>query len=133
MSPNTLVARDDQLLSRSQCPAAGSLRASSMLEIAGDRKIELVSCCDAVLIYRRQMTLPMLHDAGFERQYKVAHRDSFLTEIGQVVPWSELCAIVAPHHPKDPELCRRQPSHGRLGADPAHSLPDARQAEINTQ
>ena len=51
----------------------------------------------------KQITLSMQHDAGFERHRKPTRRDVFLAEMDQVVPWSELCAVIAPHYPKDPE------------------------------
>ena len=51
----------------------------------------------------KQMSLPMEHDADFERHRKATRRDVFLTEMDQVVPWAQMCAVVAPHYPKDPE------------------------------
>ena len=51
----------------------------------------------------KQMSLSMQHDAGFERHRKPTRRDVFLAEMDQVVPWAELCAVIAPHYPKDPE------------------------------
>ena len=51
----------------------------------------------------KQMSLSMRSDAGFERHRKPTRRDVFLAEMDQVVPWSELCAVVAPYYPKDPE------------------------------
>lgn len=51
----------------------------------------------------KQMSLSMQHDAGFERHRKPTRRDVFLSEMGQVVPWAELCAVIAPHYPKGPE------------------------------
>ena len=45
----------------------------------------------------------MQSDAGFERHRKPTRRDVFLVEMDQVVPWSELFAVVAPCYPKDPE------------------------------
>ena len=37
---------------------------------------------------------------GFERYTKKTRREMFLEEMEQVVPWRELCALVAPHYPK---------------------------------
>jgi IS5 family transposase len=51
----------------------------------------------------KQMSLSMQQDAGFERQRKPTRRDVFLAEMDQVVPWAELCAVIAPHYPKAPE------------------------------
>ena len=51
----------------------------------------------------KQMSLSMQHDAGFERHRKPTRRDVFLAEMDQVVPWAQLCAVIAPHYPKDPE------------------------------
>src|ERR1700693_1182607 len=46
----------------------------------------------------RQQTLAMT--TGFERYSKKTKRALFLEEMEQVVPWSELCALVEPHYPK---------------------------------
>ena len=51
----------------------------------------------------KQMSLSMQHDAGFERHRKPTRRDVFLAEMDQVVPWAELCGVIAPYYPKDPE------------------------------
>jgi len=37
---------------------------------------------------------------GFERYTKKTKRALFLEEMGQVVPWRELCALIEPHYPK---------------------------------
>ena len=37
---------------------------------------------------------------GFERYSKKTRRATFLEELEQVVPWSELCSLVEPHYPK---------------------------------
>ena len=42
---------------------------------------------------------------GFERYTKKTRRAVFLEEMQQVVPWRELCALIAPHYP--------QPGNGR--------------------
>ena len=51
----------------------------------------------------KQMSLSMEHDAGFEKHRKPTRRDVFLAEMDRVVPWAELCAVIAPHYPKAPE------------------------------
>ncbi len=51
----------------------------------------------------KQMSLSMQHDAGYERHRKATRRDVFLAKMDQVVPWAQLCAVIAPHYPKDPE------------------------------
>lgn len=70
----------------------------------------------------KQMSLSMQHDAGFERQRKATRRDVFLAEMDQVVPWSQLCAVIEPHYPKEPvgggrhplalDVQPRTPQHG---------------------
>lgn len=57
----------------------------------------------------KQMSLSMEHDAGFERHRKATRRDVFLAEMDQVVPWVDLCAVIAPHYPKDPVGGGRRP------------------------
>ncbi len=37
---------------------------------------------------------------GFEQYTRKTRRTIFLEEMEQVVPWRELCALVAPHYPK---------------------------------
>ena len=37
---------------------------------------------------------------GFERYTKKTRRAAFLEEMEQVVPWSELCALIEPYYPK---------------------------------
>ena len=44
----------------------------------------------------RQQTLA---EGGFERYRKRTSRDVFLQEMEQVVPWSELVALVEPFYP----------------------------------
>jgi transposase, IS5 family len=46
----------------------------------------------------RQQTLAMT--TGFERYTKKTRRAQFLEEMEQVVPWSELCALIEPYYPK---------------------------------
>ncbi len=50
----------------------------------------------------RQATLAT---AGFERYRKPTRRAAFLAEMDRVVPWAELCALIAPVYP--------QPGKGR--------------------
>ena len=38
--------------------------------------------------------------AGFERFARTTRKAAFLTEMEQVVPWTRLCALIAPHYPK---------------------------------
>jgi IS5 family transposase len=40
---------------------------------------------------------------GFERYTKKTRRAQFLDEMGQVVPWAKLCALIEPH--KDAVSC----------------------------
>src|SRR6059036_601368 len=51
----------------------------------------------------KQRTLAMM--TGFEQYMRKTRRAIFLEEMEQVVPWGELCALVAPHYP--------QPGKGR--------------------
>lgn len=46
----------------------------------------------------KQRTLAMMN--GFERYSKKTRRAVFLEEMEQVVPWSELCALIEPVYPK---------------------------------
>ena len=46
----------------------------------------------------KQGTLAMM--TGFERYTKKTRRAQFLEEMGQVVPWAKLCALIEPHYPK---------------------------------
>src|SRR5207248_10846071 len=57
----------------------------------------------------KQRTLAMM--TGFEQYTRKTRRAIFLEEMEQVVPWGELCALVAPHYP--------QPGKGRrrVGAE----------------
>jgi transposase, IS5 family len=45
----------------------------------------------------RQLTLAT---AGFDKHGKVTRRAAFLSEMEQVVPWRELCAVIEPFYPK---------------------------------
>lgn len=44
----------------------------------------------------KQLTL----GTGFEKYAKTTRREKFLTEMDRIVPWSELCALVATKYPK---------------------------------
>lgn len=44
----------------------------------------------------KQMTL----GTGFEKYSKTTRREKFLTEMDRMVPWGELCALIAPVYPK---------------------------------
>lgn len=57
----------------------------------------------------RQMSLSMQHDASFELHRKATRRDVFLAEMDEVVPWSQLCAVIEPHYPKEPVGGGRRP------------------------
>src|SRR5256884_7933314 len=46
----------------------------------------------------KQRTLAMM--TGFEQYTRKTRRAIFLEEMEQVVPWRELCALVAPHYPQ---------------------------------
>src|SRR3989442_3334017 len=46
----------------------------------------------------KQRTLAMM--TGFEQYTRKTRRAIFLEEMERVVPWRELCALVAPHYPK---------------------------------
>src|SRR5206468_12687655 len=51
----------------------------------------------------KQRTLAMM--TGFEQYTRKTRRAVFLEEMEQVVPWRELCALVAPHYPQNGEIC----------------------------
>ncbi|MBI2800245.1 MAG: IS5 family transposase [Gammaproteobacteria bacterium] len=44
----------------------------------------------------KQLTL----GTGFEKYAKTTRREKFLDEMDRIVPWTELCALVAPKYPK---------------------------------
>jgi len=50
----------------------------------------------------KQQTLAAAADqgAGFEQYRRATKRDVFLATMEQIVPWSELCAVIEPHYPK---------------------------------
>jgi len=47
----------------------------------------------------KQMTL----GTGLEKYGKTTRRENFLTEMDRIVPWGELCALIAPVYPKATE------------------------------
>jgi IS5 family transposase len=51
----------------------------------------------------KQMTLATQADVGFAHHRKATRRDVFLAEMDQVVPWADLCAVISPYYPKEPE------------------------------
>ena len=55
----------------------------------------------------KQHTLAMAADqhSGFERHRRPTRRDVFLATMEQIVPWSALCAVIAPHYPKAGKGC----------------------------
>lgn len=44
----------------------------------------------------RQLTLASVN---FDKHHKQTRRGAFLTEMDQVVPWQELCAVIEPFYP----------------------------------
>ena len=45
----------------------------------------------------------------FERYRKPTRRERFLDEMERVVPWAELCALIAPAYPGEPVGAGRRP------------------------
>ena len=37
---------------------------------------------------------------AYSQKKKQTRREKFLTEMDQVIPWDDLCALIEPHHPK---------------------------------
>jgi hypothetical protein len=50
----------------------------------------------------KQQTLAMAADqgAGFEIHRKRTQRDGFLDTMNEIVPWTQLCAVIEPYYPK---------------------------------
>ncbi len=46
-------------------------------------------------------------EAGFEKHRKVTRREQFLDDMDQVVPWKDLCGVIAPFYPKPSGAGRR--------------------------
>ena len=57
----------------------------------------------------KQMTLAMQSDSGFEKHRKPTRRDEFLAQMDKVVPWADLCALIAPVYPQARERGGRRP------------------------
>jgi transposase, IS5 family len=57
----------------------------------------------------KQMTLAMQSDSGFETHRKPTRRDAFLAQMDKVVPWADLCALIAPVYPQASERGGRRP------------------------
>jgi IS5 family transposase len=51
----------------------------------------------------KQLTLATQAAAGFAHHRKPTRRDVFLAEMDGVVPWAELCRMIASYYPKEPE------------------------------
>src|SRR5881628_3181124 len=66
----------------------------------------------------KQRTLAMM--TGFEQYTRKTRRAIFLEEMEQVVPWGELCALVAPHYPLPRLGIMRR--HQRAQLAPRHHL-----------
>lgn len=51
---------------------------------------------------KQQQTLASAADQaeGFEQHRRPTKRDVFLSMMEQIVPWSQLCAVIEPHYPK---------------------------------
>ena len=48
----------------------------------------------------KQQTLAMAADQTFENYRKPTRRDAFFKTMEAIVPWSALCELIEPHHPK---------------------------------
>ena len=50
----------------------------------------------------KQQILAMAIDQSesFERYRRPTRRDEFRATMDRIVPWTELCAVIEPHHPK---------------------------------
>lgn len=46
------------------------------------------------------LALEVDRSEGFERHRRPTRRDTFLATMEQIVPWSSLCAVIAPYYPK---------------------------------
>jgi hypothetical protein len=52
----------------------------------------------------KQMTL----GTGFEKYSMTTRREKFLSEMDRIMPWGELCALIAPVYPKAGDGCPPQ-------------------------
>jgi transposase, IS5 family len=50
-----------------------------------------------------------LAEGGFEAYRKATRRDVFLAEMDRVIPWAELCAVIEPYYPREPDGAGRRP------------------------
>jgi len=68
----------------------------------------------------KQQTLAMAADqnAQYEQYRRPTRRDAFLATMEQIVPWSQLCAVIEPHYPK----AGKRSATGGPGAHAAHVL-----------
>jgi IS5 family transposase len=55
---------------------------------------------------KEQLTL----GTGFEKYSKTTRREKFLTEMDRIMPWGELCALIAPVYPRRIVAIRRRRS-----------------------
>lgn len=53
-------------------------------------------------------TLALAADQGLEQYHRPTKRDMFLQTINEIVPWSELCAVIEPYSPKAGNAVRRR-------------------------
>ena len=50
-----------------------------------------------------------LEASGFEIYRKKTRKEIFLEEMEQIIPWTELCEVIAPYYPKSPDGAGRPP------------------------
>ena len=50
-----------------------------------------------------------LEVSGFEKYRKKTRKEIFLNEMEQIIPWKELCEVIEPYYPKDPQGAGRKP------------------------
>jgi IS5 family transposase len=48
----------------------------------------------------KQQTLAVASDQSFEQYRRPTKRDVFLQMMNEIVPWTDLCAVIEPHYPK---------------------------------
>ena len=46
-----------------------------------------------------------LGTTGFEKYTKATRREKFLAEMDRIIPWTELCALIAPRYTDSAESC----------------------------
>lgn len=59
--------------------------------------LEIEFCCQE----RSEMRQKSFADGSFEKPRKPTRRERFLGEMEEVIPWAELCAVIAPYYPKN--------------------------------